>query len=258
MYTINKITEISMDTSKQRSILQAVNSIVNKTQVSSVQSIENTPEVQYLAETIEVALNRFEELFSIKLNEEQENDLIDHAMNYVKNETKLIPIDLNEDVEILMENNTPDEVFLNLFEISDEELRRMVSGKRRRRRGGGGDDDDDNGMPKRRRAASGESTLDVLGNLNLTQQDVMRRVERPSDRFTINEDNASLKKHKKKIYKITFSDDKTSGVKKGTAVSHKGVMRIVSGKKHFKVYDENNRDVTSQFKSSPKHKKDKK
>jgi hypothetical protein len=42
--------------------------------------------------------------------------------------------------------------------------------------------------------------------------------------------------------------------KKGTAVSHKGVMRIVHDKTHFKVYDENNRDVTSMFKH---HSKDK-
>jgi hypothetical protein len=40
--------------------------------------------------------------------------------------------------------------------------------------------------------------------------------------------------------------------KKGTAVSHKGVMRIVSGKSNFKVYDEKNHDVTSQFRSAPK------
>jgi hypothetical protein len=35
-------------------------------------------------------------------------------------------------------------------------------------------------------------------------------------------------------------------------------MRIVSGKSHFKVYDEKNRDVTSEFKShKSSHKKKK-
>jgi hypothetical protein len=63
----------------------------------------------------------------------------------------------------------------------------------------------------------------------------------------------STKKHKKKLFKISFMD---KGVKKkGTAVSHKGVMRIVHDKTHFKVYDENNRDVTSMFKHHSKDKK---
>jgi hypothetical protein len=62
-----------------------------------------------------------------------------------------------------------------------------------------------------------------------------------------------LKKHKKKLFKISFVD---KGVKKrGTAVSHKGVMRIIHGKVHYKVYDEHNKDVTSQFKVAMKHDK---
>jgi hypothetical protein len=60
-------------------------------------------------------------------------------------------------------------------------------------------------------------------------------------------------KKKKKVFKIIFID---KGVKKkGTAVSHKGVMRIVSGKSSFKVFDEKNNDVTSQFKHGKKHTK---
>ena len=60
----------------------------------------------------------------------------------------------------------------------------------------------------------------------------------------------SIMKHKKKLFKITFMDKGMK--KKGTAVSHKGVMRIVSGKSNFKVYDEKNHDVTSQFRTAPK------
>ena len=60
----------------------------------------------------------------------------------------------------------------------------------------------------------------------------------------------SIMKHKKKLFKITFMDKGMK--KKGTAVSHKGVMRIVSGKSNFKVYDEKNHDVTSQFRGAPK------
>lgn len=60
-------------------------------------------------------------------------------------------------------------------------------------------------------------------------------------------------KKKKKVFKIIFVD---KGVKKkGTAVSHKGVARIVSGKKVFKVFDEHNRDVTAQFKHGKSHAK---
>jgi len=90
----------------------------------------------------------------------------------------------------------------------------------------------------------------------MTQQGIANVTADPNTR-TINrymsEENTPLKKHKKKVYKITFMD---KGIKKkGTAVSHKGVMRIVSGKKHFKVYDERNRDVTSQFSSGKKDNK---
>ena len=60
----------------------------------------------------------------------------------------------------------------------------------------------------------------------------------------------SIVTHKKKLFKITFMDKGMK--KKGTAVSHKGVMRIVSGKSNFKVYDEKNHDVTSQFRTAPK------
>ena len=60
----------------------------------------------------------------------------------------------------------------------------------------------------------------------------------------------SIVTHKKKLFKITFMDKGMK--KKGTAVSHKGVMRIVSGKSNFKVYDEKNHDVTNQFRSAPK------
>ena len=110
---------------------------------------------------------------------------------------------------------------------------------------------------------SGESTQDpysILGQLSQSEIAKMQAQAEQDREYTgsVNEQNQNpLKKHKKKLFKISFVD---KGVKKrGTAVSHKGVMRIVHNKSYFRVYDENNRDVTSQFKTSrKKSKKDKK
>ena len=87
----------------------------------------------------------------------------------------------------------------------------------------------------------GTSTTDAYGIQMMTQQRAEQEVAALRE---------SIVKHKKKLFKITFMDKGMK--KKGTAVSHKGVMRIVSGKSNFKVYDENNHDVTGQFRGAPK------
>jgi hypothetical protein len=89
----------------------------------------------------------------------------------------------------------------------------------------------------------GTLTTDSYGIQMMTQRQAEQEVARPQLQ-------ESIVKHKKKLFKISFTDKGMK--KKGTAVSHKGVMRIVSGKSNFKVYDEKNHDVTSQFRTAPK------
>jgi hypothetical protein len=89
----------------------------------------------------------------------------------------------------------------------------------------------------------GTLTTDSYGIQMMTQRQAEQDVARPQLQ-------ESIVKHKKKLFKISFTDKGMK--KKGTAVSHKGVMRIVSGKSNFKVYDEKNHDVTSQFRTAPK------
>ena len=89
----------------------------------------------------------------------------------------------------------------------------------------------------------GTLTTDSYGIQMMTQRQAEQDVARPQLQ-------ESIVKHKKKLFKITFMDKGMK--KKGTAVSHKGVMRIVNGKSNFKVYDEKNHDVTSQFRGAPK------
>lgn len=90
-------------------------------------------------------------------------------------------------------------------------------------------------------AYGGTNTTDPYGIQMMTQQRAEQEVAALRE---------SIMKHKKKLFKITFMDKGMK--KKGTAVSHKGVMRIVNGKSNFKVYDEKNHDVTSQFRGAPK------
>lgn len=271
MYTINKITEISMDTSKQKSLLDVVNTIINQTQSVSANSVEDTivPDMEILAEAVEMALNTFEQMFEIDLNEEQETNLIDFAIDYVKNNREIENIDLTEDSETLINNYTPQQVFLRIFEdISKEQLKAAAERARRaieQARQSGSEELTVSDVARRvRRGPVGTgqqddpSTLNPYSSLSQLIQQAQQQSQRdPStmqvSRYVNEETQNSLKKHKKKIFKITFMD---GGVKrKGTAVSHKGVMRIVSGRSSFKVYDENNRDITSQFSSSKKHKK---
>lgn len=266
MYTINKITEISMDTLKQKSILDAVNKIVNPQPVQEPKDL-----VTELAETIELAMNEFESRFQFQLDEEQETILTDLAVEFVENPDQSETIDLNEDTDAIMEKYSPQQVFLSIFEDVGNQgyLARFLaaqqqqnSGGRRRRRMADDEDAeevDQSGQPLPP-SQDPTSTANVFSQNAQMHQQAMQQVQADPNARNItryvNEEATQnqLKKHKKKVYKITFMD---KGIKKkGTAVSHKGVMRIVSGKSHFKVYDERNRDVTSEFKSHGK--KDKK
>lgn len=270
MYTINKITEISMDTLKQKSILDAVNKIVNPQPVQEPKDL-----VTELAETIELAMNQFESRFQFQLDEEQETILTDLAVEFIENPEQAEIIDLNEDTDAIMEKYSPQQVFLSIFEDIGNQgyFARFVaaqqqqnSGGRRRRRmaddenAGGDDQSDDQSGQSLPPSADPTSTANYFSQNAQLHQQAMQQVQADPNARNINRyvneeaTQNQLKKHKKKVYKITFMD---KGIKKkGTAVSHKGVMRIVSGKSHFKVYDERNRDVTSEFKSHGK--KDKK
>lgn len=267
MYTINKITEISMDTLKQKSILDAVNKIVNPQPVQEPKDL-----VTELAETIELAMNQFESRFQFQLDEEQETILTDLAVEFVENPDRSEIIDLNEDTDAIMEKYSPQQVFLSIFEdignlqgyfarFIAAQQQQGNAGRRRRRMADDEDAEevDQSGQPLPP-SQDPTSTANYFSQNAQLHQQAMQQVQvdpnsRQINRYVNEEVNQNqLKKHKKKVFKITFMD---KGVKKkGTAVSHKGVMRIVSGKSHFKVYDERNRDVTSEFKAHGK--KDKK
>lgn len=266
MYTINKITEISMDTLKQKSILDAVNKIVNPQPVQEPKDL-----VTELAETIELAMNEFESRFQFQLDEEQETILTDLAVEFVDNPEQAETIDLNEDTDSIMEKYSPQQVFLSIFEdlggglfarFLAAQAAQQLGGRRKKRMADddeGGEEDPQAGQPLSP-SQDPTSTANYFSQNSQLHQQAMQQVQvdpnsRQINRYVNEEVNQNqLKKHKKKVFKITFMD---KGVKKkGTAVSHKGVMRIVSGKSHFKVYDERNRDVTSEFKGHGK--KDKK
>lgn len=259
-----------MDTLKQKSILDAVNKIVNPQPVQEPKDL-----VTELAETIELAMNEFESRFQFQLDEEQETILTDLAVEFVDNPEQAETIDLNENTDSIMEKYSPQQVFLSIFEdignqgwfarfVASQAQAARQSGRRSKRR-----PDDDEGGEEDQADQAGQplppsqdptSTANYFSQNAQLHQQAMQQVQvdpnsRQINRY-VNEEATQnqLKKHKKKVYKITFMD---KGIKKkGTAVSHKGVMRIVSGKSHFKVYDERNRDVTSEFKSHGK--KDKK
>ncbi len=250
MYTINKITEIPMDTRAQKSIVDVVNKIVN-VQPEQIQGTDDP--VSVLAETIEQSMEVFEERFQFPLTEEQEEIFTDLVINFVKDREQIETVDLNESTEDIIEKYSPEQVFLSIFEdISQKDLFRQFV--QQYKQGVCGSD----GRVAPDGSIDPTSTLSPFSaNYQMTQQAMADVRADPTtrniNRYMSEEATHPLKKHKKKLYKITFMD---KGVKKrGTAVSHKGVMRIVSGKKHFKVYDERNRDVTSQFSSGKKEKK---
>ena len=326
-----------MNKDTQNSLFNTINNIVNKKEICE-ECITSD-----LAEYFEECLNVFEDKFQIQLSEEQEKQLIDIGLDYILNGKKAKTLDLNEDVNVLINENSPEEVFCYIVEFlgalatagraassvassvgtapnavggltdGQQAAKKMLRGKttgnqpeeetaspfsitnstiQQAIQGGMNPNSrlnytndqsfvsenavneadesylsklirlgrkieskqkEQSGKRKRRMGdtrTEGESTTDPLSPLN----DAIRRAQSENPNTRLGSEfrdylGESLKK-KKKLFKIIFID---KGVKKkGTAVSHKGVTRIIHGKQTFKVFDENNRDVTSQFKSTGK------
>ena len=265
-----------MDKSTQQSLLNTVNQIVNK------QAECEDCKYHELAEAIETALNVFEERFSINLTEEQEDCLIDAGIQQLSENKQISTVDLSEQTIELINKYSPEQVFVSILEdianvpnpsnakfagakATAPKLAKNPTQRTDQNNKPASEDDseettadygkvDDQEQP--------ESTLNPFGIAYQMHQQALSQVQVDPNTRTFNKyigESAEtkqnpLKKHKKKVFKISFMD---KGIKKkGTAVSHKGVMRIVSGKSSFKVYDEKNRDVTSLFKQAMK--KDKK
>lgn len=269
-----------MDISKQKSLLNTVNSIVNSNQLN------NSKDFNLLAEHIEKTMQVFEEIFSTKLTEKQESFLIDHVLNVLENDLEVKEVNLNENNEIIMNQYSPEEVFLSLFktiqldEIMDrspsnmtpsqivaflrlgrgvradgtpmsEEEKRAAREALRAQTGRGGD-------PFTGTETTGGIYSVYAGEVARGQAETRRRPGSEEVTTYVNKRNMNEaaetktigKKHKKKVFKIVFMEG--GAKKKGTAVSHKGVMRIISNKKHYKVYDEHNQDVTSRFRGKSK------
>ena len=347
-----------MDKSIQQSLLNTVNQIVNK------QAECEDCKYYELAEAIETALNAFEERFSINLNEEQEDSLIEVGIRRIVENKKTTIVDLSEETVKLINKYSPEEVFKSIFEsvlneflgfgapipsLQQAAMNLQKNQEKKKTNGGmdvagamktagkvvngvkqatgaaegaagaaeavGGiaemlpailaleantasttsavsstlaptpsikagaakaskaakstttpsDDQETDDEEEQQRGEEAESTQDPFGFTYALHQQALAQVQGDPNRRNVsgyvgvpmNESEVKenpMKKHKKKVFKISFMD---KGIKKkGTAVSHKGVMRIVSGKSSFKVYDEKNRDVTSLFKQQMK--KDKK
>lgn len=240
-----------MDTKKQKSILDVVNNIVNH---------NLSEETENISTKIINSILLFEQTFAVNLKEEEINTLLDLTFNHLEKPYEIEPVDLNENTEIIIEKFTPEQVYLYIFENVGGAAGAAAAAARAAQLAAkkvadltvkSDDDDEDEDDPLSERQ---KDTVDPYGyygaQINMQQQ--MAGADPASLYYGgyVSEEKSltlSSKKHKKKVFKITFMD---KGVKKrGTAVSHKGVMRIVSGKSTFKVYDENNRDVTTQFKS---------
>jgi hypothetical protein len=319
-----------MDKAKQNSIIDAVNSIVNQKEQCKECEMMNR---------VETALELFEQLFQLELTEEQEEQLIEIGFTDLFEGKKAKQVNLEEDVQTIINEHSPQEVFSYLVELAPlaaaaggiarfgamaGRLASRAGGKAVNALGtlssltggGAGPQAASNGVTDGTADAWGQmATLrdrammmfqqpTPVGQENTDQiqpqigEDGRRESLRPSSRErarrlaqqirelekrgeyvpisqpqerviivdprtgrqsiygreNIREDvDTKPIKKKKKVFKIIFID---KGVKKkGTAVSHKGVMRIVSGKSSFKVFDEKNNDVTSQFKHGKKHTK---
>lgn len=243
-----------MNKSDISSILSTVDSIVNK---------NHTETEDLVAGLIMETMNTFETMFDVRLDEEQIDQLTDLAVNHIISGKKINSIDLNEDTQTLMEKHEPQDVFLSLLEVAPAvaagvRIAASAAGTAIANKvldGGNPGMTGDKEQEKQGRISSGsDETGNPFSTYGIMSQEALARMSDESDlRYQGYMSEAVAdpkKKHKKKVFKITFMD---KGVKKrGTAVSHKGVMRIVSGKTWFKVYDENNRDVTTQFKSGGK------
>jgi len=299
-----------MNNSKQRSLLEAVHSIVNKPSNDAIYA--------QITEAICYSLQAFEDKMGVELTEEQEKLLTQIGFDQCMNRPAIKQIDLSEDVHTLINENSPEEVFSCIMEEVLLELAPLLlgllgmggaaaggaaagglgaaalragtmaaAGEVGRRVGKMGEKEvGENGIVKKKTlgeaAAPSPSTklppsvtqpasLAPKGNTpgqqpeeeEESQQQQAQGGDETSNPYSLagqitaqsmgdvrNPIQESIVKHKKKLFKITFMDKGMK--KKGTAVSHKGVMRIVSGKSNFKVYDEKNHDVTSQFRGAPK------
>jgi hypothetical protein len=247
-----------MDTSKQKSILNVVNQIVNKQEPSFPE------EFHVIAEQLEKTMNQFEEKFQVKLTEDQEDYLTEVGIARFMSETPVESVELSENIDELINEYEPVDVFKIMLEANMSGM--IARGRAMRARLAkdpskkSGDEED------QQQGSDGEETANVYGfqyqNLAQAQAavaaDPMQRLVRGymSEEKVKDSSANTLKKHKKKIYKISFTE---KGVRKrGTAVSHKGVMRIISGKDNFRIFDEKNRDVTSEFSGKNKKKHNKK
>ena len=258
-----------MDKAIQQSLLNTVNQIVNKQ--------EECKDYRYyeLAESIETALNAFEQRFSITLNEEQEDSLIQVGINQLTNTEEISRIDLTEDTIELINKYSPEQVFASILEnLATTAMTTAKLGAAKIKAKLAKTPDTESAEPsadqesedeQQQGSEEAESTTNPFGFSYSLHQQALAQVQGDPNRKNVsaylgaplNEAEVKenpMKKHKKKVFKISFMD---KGIKKkGTVVSQKGVMRIISGKTSFKVYDEKNRDVTSLFKQQmKKHKK---
>lgn len=300
-----------------KSMVSTIDEIVNKPNEKDIQITEH-----YLSELFLNTFEKFEELFNIQLTEEQQNIFVKIGITHLADNKKAKQIDLNEEIEKIIEQNTPEDVFLSLLEwaqaaataamvglslagsaaqsaaaarnampstaspfdvyglqrdkslaqLSGMDQSALVGSEPRPEENNLGEDGARELPPPNHpnyikalqgRIASGRDLTDLFGRRSSIDpnriENIILRGKRPrpgEDRRDIKENSEQLNefitlKKKKKVYKIIFVDKGQK--KKGTAVSHKGVMRIISGKQSFKVFDEKNADVTSQF--SQKHKK---
>jgi len=245
-----------MDKSIQKSLLNTVNQIVNK------QAECEDCKYYELAEAIETALNAFEDRFCINLNEEQEDSLIEVGIRQLTDRYETPVVDLAEETIEIITSTTA-----SLAPTPSIKAGAAKAAKAAKPTTTPSDDQetDDDEEEQQQGGEEAESTTNPFGFSYALHQQALAQVQGDPNRRNVsgyvggpmNESEVKenpMKKHKKKVFKISFMDKGMK--KKGTAVSHKGVMRIVSGKSSFKVYDEKNRDVTSMFKQQMK--KDKK
>jgi hypothetical protein len=249
-----------MDKSIQQSLVNTVNQIINK------QAECEDCKYYELAEAIETALNAFEDRFCINLNEDQEDSLIEVGIRQLTDRRETPVVDLAEETIEIINNYSPEEVFVSILEGLSDTAAKLAAAKaagKIKDSGTGTDDEEETDSEKEQSdQTKTDQTLDPYSLPYQLHQQALQQVQGDPNRRNVSgylsesevKENP-LKKHKKKVFKISFMDKGMK--KKGTAVSHKGVMRIVSGKSSFKVYDEKNRDVTSLFKQGMKKQKKK-